>query len=246
MPEPPPATPRHAHRIPEPPTATLEPSIALSTLHHAYNPLPPPPPSTLWSPSSFPLSSLLPGSRDSLPTDPFPSNPQKEKSLSPGWGWLVSTLVVMLPVPPDWPMPRLWRHSKLPHWPTCFIDISTVHRLSSSSHCLPRTLVYTHLDTHTRTYTRTHTHRHSLSFSVSLSFLHAIAWRNEWHTRVARSSLVFSTCSVSFFFRYFSLFPSDLPFPVSRLFLVRFSLRVFLVSLSLSLSLSVSRWKYDT
>lgn len=108
---------------------------------------------------------------------------------------------------------------------------------------------HTHTHVHTYTRTHTHTHRHSLSFSVSLSFLHAIARRNEWHTRVARSSLVFSTCSVSFFFRYFSLFPSDLLLPVSRLFLVRFSLRVFLVFFfffSLPLSLSLSRWKYDT
>lgn len=41
--------------------------------------------------------------------------------------------------PSDWPMPRWWRHRGLPHWPTRFIDISTVHPLSSPQKWVTRT-----------------------------------------------------------------------------------------------------------
>lgn len=110
------------------------------TFPHPGPPLLPPfgPSSTSITPNNLHPRALLyhPTNRPLFPRPP----PEREKPAAsrPGSG-LFPPLPVTSPALPDWPMLRQWRHTGLAHWPTRFIDISTVHPLSSPQKWVTRT-----------------------------------------------------------------------------------------------------------
>lgn len=113
--------------------------------HRRAFPRPPPHPFSSLLPSSVPLATPDNLHSRAPPCRPTPLSsgpPRKRKacgfSSRVGVGLFPSSPVTSS-APPDWPMPRQWRHIGLAHWPTRFIDISTVHPLSSPQKWVTRT-----------------------------------------------------------------------------------------------------------
>lgn len=113
--------------------------------HRRAFPHPPPHPFSSLLPSSVPLATPDNLHSRAPPCRPTPLSsgpPRKRKacgfSSRVGVGLFPSSPVTSS-APPDWPMPRQWRHIGLAHWPTRFIDISTVHPLSSPQKWVTRT-----------------------------------------------------------------------------------------------------------
>lgn len=149
-------SPRHPHRraFPHPPLPRSPLSVLLSPF--------------LLSVPPDNLHSCAPPCR---PTPLSSGPPRKRKacgfSSRVGVGLFPPSPVTSL-APPDWPMPRRWRHIGLAHWPTRFIDISTIHPLSSSQKWVTRTGM-------ARTSVLSQTLPISLSFSLFLSFSFSLA-----------------------------------------------------------------------
>lgn len=124
--------------LPEPPPATHPGIHTGARFRTTPPPFGPSSTSTPATPNNLHPRALLyhPTNRPLFPGPP----PEREKPAAsrPGSG-LFPPLPVTSPAPPDWPMLRQWRHTGLAHWPTRFIDISTVHPLSSPQKWVTRT-----------------------------------------------------------------------------------------------------------